>query len=312
MKLKFTILSLLILGTSIFSKANDSLTVDQDLEQFQAEITFQFYADSISNSLKYEHGVVNLKNNIATIKIPQGYKYLNGEDADMVLTDLWGNPPREGDNMSLGMLMPESTTPMSDSTYLINITYSPEGFIDDADAKELDYDDLFDSMREDMKDANPSRVEQGYPTMDLVSWASPPYYDAESKKLHWAKELKFGEYPINTLNYSIRVLGRKGYLELNVIGEMPVLEEVKSNINPILESVNFNEGNRYADFNPDIDQVAAYGIGGLIAGKVLMKAGLLAKAGLILAKFWKIIAIAFVGFFAGIKKFFGKKEEPNS
>lgn len=312
MKLKLITLAFFILGSSIFAKANDSLSIDTGLEELKAQIAFQLYADSISNSLKYEYGVVNLKNNIATITPPKGYKYLNGKDADIVLTDLWGNPPRIGDNKSLGMLMPENTTPMSDSSYIINITYSPEGYIDDADAKNLDYDDLFDSMREDMKASNPIRLEQGYPTINLVSWASPPYYDAENKKLHWAKELKFGDYPINTLNYSIRVLGRKGYLELNVIGEMPILEEVKSNINPILASVNFTEGNRYADFNPDIDKVAAYGIGGLIAGKVLMKAGILAKIGLLLAKFWKIIAIAVIGFFAGIKKLFEKKEAPNS
>ena len=46
--------------------------------------------------------------------------------------------------------------------------------------------------------------------------------------------------------------------------------------------VEFDDGNRYSDFNPDIDTVAAYGIGGLIAGKLAAKAGifaLLAKGG---------------------------------
>ena len=97
----------------------------------------------------------------------------------------------------------------------------------------------------------------------------------------------------------------KGYLQLNAIGEMYVLEDVQRHINPILSSVNFKEGHRYADFNPDLDQVAAYGIGGLIAGKVLMKAGFFAKIGLVLAKFWKIIALGVIGLFAGIRKMFG-------
>src|SRR2546421_9236086 len=35
----------------------------------------------------------------------------------------------------------------------------------------------------------------------------------------------------------------------------------------------FNEGNRYAEFNPGMDQAAAYGIAGLIAGGLLTKAG---------------------------------------
>ena len=163
-------------------------------------------------------------------------------------------------------------------------------------------------MKESFAEGNKIRVEKGYPTMDFVGWASTPFYDEANKKLHWAKELKFEGSPINTLNYNIRILGRKGFLELNAIGEMTMLDEIKNNIDPILGSVNFNDGNRYSDFNPDIDKVAAYGIGGLIAGKLLAKAGLLAKIGIILAKFWKIIALAFIGLFAGMKKFFGKKD----
>jgi hypothetical protein len=38
--------------------------------------------------------------------------------------------------------------------------------------------------------------------------------------LYWARELKFGEQPVNTLNYNIRVLGRKGVLVLNFIANM--------------------------------------------------------------------------------------------
>ena len=77
----------------------------------------------------------------------------------------------------------------------------------------------------------------------------------------------------------------------------------------------FNEGNTYADFDPDIDEIAAYGIGGLIAGKVLAKVGLLAGLlkfvkviGIGLAKFWKPIAIGLVALAAGLKKFFFKSE----
>lgn len=90
---------------------------------------------------------------------------------------------------------------------------------------------------------------------------------------------------------------------------MNTLPEVNADITPILTSVNFNPGNRYADFNPDLDKVAAYGIGGLIAGKVLAKAGILAKIGLVLAKFWKVAMLAIIGLFAGVKNFFKKKPE---
>ena len=40
----------------------------------------------------------------------------------------------------------------------------------------------------------------------------------------------------------------------------------------------------------------------------LAKSGLLAKLGVILLKFWKLIALAFVGLVAGISKFFKRKK----
>ncbi|MCB0515458.1 MAG: DUF2167 domain-containing protein [Chitinophagales bacterium] len=268
---------------------------------------YRNYIDSIDQTLHYEQGTINLKNNIATIDVPRGYKYLNGNDSEMILTDIWGNPPSEREeDKSLGMLVPINISPLQDSIYTINITYSEEGYIDDEDAQKIDYDELLAGMQEDAKEYNKLRVENGYPTIELVGWASPPYYDHENKKLHWAKELKFGEGEENTLNYNIRILGRKGYLELNAIGGMYVLPKVQQNIADVLQSVNFTEGNKYSDFNPKLDKVAAYGIGGLIAGKVLAKVGILAKLGVVLAKFWKLIALGFVALMGTIKRFFSK------
>jgi uncharacterized membrane-anchored protein len=171
----------------------------------------------------------------------------------------------------------------------------------------LDYDDLLEEMQEDIKESNPQRTAQGYPTMELVGWASTPYYDQENKKLHWAKELKFEDTEVNTLNYNIRVLGRKGYLNLNAIGDINMLEAFNADRDNILHSVEFTPGNRYSDFNPDIDKVAAYGIGGLIAGKILAKAGFFA----LILKFWKFIAIGAVALFSGFRKklFGGSKKE---
>ncbi|MDH5598799.1 MAG: DUF2167 domain-containing protein, partial [Cyclobacteriaceae bacterium] len=127
----------------------------------------------------------------------------------------------------------------------------------------------------------------------------------ENKKLHWAKEIRFGENEINTLNYNIRVLGRKGYLNMNAIGDIDVLPVFNEDIDQILGSVEFNEGSRYEEFDPELDKVAAYGIGGLIAGKVLAKAGFFA----LLLKFWKVIALGAVGIVGVLrKKIFGAKE----
>ncbi|HBF20848.1 MAG TPA: DUF2167 domain-containing protein [Cryomorphaceae bacterium] len=293
----------LLFSFNLSAGDEDSLAISDEVAAY-----LQFM-DSVQQAIQYTSGKVDIGEGLATLNVPRGYKYIRPEQADFILVDVWGNPPGQS---SLGMVMPEASGPFDDSSYAIVISYSEEGYVEDDDAEDLDYDDLLEQMQEDTRNWNKERIEMGYPALELVGWASPPFYDRENKKLHWAKELSFEGEEGNTLNYNIRVLGRKGYLELNFIGGMYLLPQVQKDMNGILASVDFNQGNRYADFNPDMDEVAAYGIGGLIAGKVLAKVGFFA----LLAKFWKIIALAVVGAFAAVKKFFGgrghKEDKPET
>lgn len=66
---------------------------------------------------------------------------------------------------------------------------------------------------------------------------------------------------------------------------------------------------RYADFNPDIDEVAAYGVGALIAGKVAAKAGLFKGLIALLLASKKLLVIAGIALFAAIKGLLGRKQE---
>lgn len=131
-------------------------------------------------------------------------------------------------------------------------------------------------MKEGTDAANPERTRRGFPAMTLVGWATPPRYDSSTKRMYWAKELSVVGAKENSLNYDIRVLGRKGVLELSAIGGISQLDTIHPAMEKVLATVEFESGNRYEDFDPDLDDVAAYGIGGLIAGKLLAKAGLFA------------------------------------
>lgn len=296
-KLSFLLATLLLFNNWIYAQETelDSAAI--------MKLAYKAYVDSIENTLNYEYGKVELDGGVATITVPEGYKFLGSEQANYVLTELWGNPQSE----TLGMLFPKDISPLSDNfTYAVEVSYSEEGYIDDEDAEDIDYQELLEDMQSDIKESNSARVEQGYSALELVGWASEPFYDTESKKLHWAKELNFDGAEVNTLNYNIRVLGRKGYLNMNAIGDIDILSAFNQDRDKILASVEFNDGYKYSDFNPDIDKVAAYGIGGLIAGKVLAKAGFFA----LLLKFWKFIALGAVAFFGVLKKMiFGSNEE---
>ncbi|WP_241547836.1 DUF2167 domain-containing protein [Leptospira stimsonii] len=260
-------------------------------------------ADQIVKNLKYQTGKIVLGDNLATLTVPPHFRYIDGKQSKLVLENVWGNPPG---SEPLGMLFLKNETPTSPNfTFAITIAFSEEGYIKDDDAKDMNYDDLLDEMKEDTKESNEERKKEGYQSVELVGWASPPFYDEKTKKLHWAKTLKFEGSEIDTLNYNIRMLGRKGVLVLNVIADIDKLPQVNQELDAIVNSTEFNEGSRYADFNPGLDTVAAYGIGGLIAGKVLAKAGIFA----LLLKFWKVIALAVIGGFGVIKKFFFREKE---
>jgi uncharacterized membrane-anchored protein len=267
-------------------------------------LLFKQRLDSIENSFQFQHGTIELSNGVGQIVVPAGFKYLDAKQAEHVLVDLWGNPKTE--NLTLGLLLPEKQKLISDTGYLFNIQYDEIGYVKDDDADEIDYDDLLEQMRKDGETENKERQAQGYEPVEFVGWASKPFYDKDKKILHWAKEIKFGDNEVNTLNYNVRVLGRKGVLVLNAIATMPNLPMVKKDIHHVLNIVQFKDGYQYKDFDPSVDEVAAWTIGGLVAGKVLAKVGFFA----ILLKFWKLIFIGGAAVVAGFwRRITGKKKE---
>lgn len=306
MKLLCASLFLFLLSLKMFafdgpdSPANDTI----DLQEYFA------YEDSVQSTFDFKTGTIALGDNLATVAVPKGFVFLNSQDAQRLLTDYWKNPP---DSTVLGMLVPEDTRVLSADLWAVVYSYDEDGHVKDDDAAGIEYDDLLKSMQEAIEESNDERVIEGYDPAILVGWAQPPFYDIEQHKLHWAKEIKFGDDSLNTLNYNIRVLGREGVLVMNVIASMDQLPVVKENITGLLASSDFNSGNRYTDYNSSTDKLAEYGVGGLIAGAVLTKTGLLAKLALVLAKGWKLILLAVIVIGAGIRKFFfRKKEEANS
>ena len=104
------------------------------------------------------------------------------------------------------------------------------------------------------------------------------------------------------------LLGREGYLSLNLVTARGTVEGAKPLANQLLSAVHFNDGKGYGDFNASTDKVAEYGLAALIGGIAAKKLGLLALIGVTLLKFWKlgVIGIAAVGM--GAKKLLARKK----
>lgn len=267
-----------------------------------AEDSLSMYIKQVESSLDYQTGNIQLEGANASITVPDGFGYLNLEDSRFVLEELWGNP---ADSTVLGMLVPKEAGVLSDNSWGYIINFEELGYVSDEDADKIDYNELLTELKKETEVESQSRIAEGFESIVLLGWASSPYYDKDKKTLHWAKEYRFGGTEQSTLNYNLRILGRKGVVMMNAVASMPQLEDVKNSANKVISSVTFNEGHQYSDFNPEIDEVAAWTVGGLVAGKVLAKVGLFAG----LLKFWKVIAIGLAAAGTAIWRFFKRNKE---
>jgi uncharacterized membrane-anchored protein len=223
---------------------------------------------------------------------------------------MWQNPD---DPSILGMIFPKDKGPLDRDAWAVTVSYEEGGYMKDDDADKIDYTDMLKKMQQEVSEASPERVKEGYPSVELVGWAAQPHYDKLTHKLYWAKELRFGDSPEDTLNYDIRILGRHGWLVLSALAGMNDFGEIDGKVPQILSMVDFQPGNTYADFDPKVDKIAEYGLATLIAGGALAGA---AKLGL-LGGLWKFIVVGVlamkkalivvvVAVVAGVKKLWAK------
>ena len=273
---------LLALSSPISIAQDEQLTPEQ--EQYIA------WAQGIWESLNRQQGEISLLDDAVTLNVPDNFYYLSPKDAEKVLVEVWGNPPGSGLG-GQGMLFPSEFTPFDEGSWAVTIGYEQEGYVSDEDADSIDYDEMLAQMKAGTAEENEQRVAQGFAAIELVGWASTPFYDQASHKLHWAQELRFEGQDPNTLNYNVRVLGRKGVLVLNFVADMTQKALIDSQLDTVVAMADFDTGSRYQDFDPSIDQVAAYGIGALVAGKIAAKVGLFAVALVFLKKFGVLIVI---------------------
>lgn len=278
----------LLFFVSIFSFGQTTDSIPPEfLEYFKK-------ANELQEKIHFKTGEISLNDKIE-LNVPAGYKFIPKKESEEIIFDFWGNPQSDG---VLGMLVLDGFSLLNVNDWAFVLSAEDEGYVKDEDASDIDYDKLLKEMQESEGEINEERVKNGYDAIHTVGWASKPYYDSKEKILHWAKELQFGEAGNeNTLNYDVRILGRNGLLSMNAVGNMSVLDSVKKHIPEIIHIANFKKGHTYFDFDPDVDQVAAYTIGGLVAGKLLAKAGLLA----LLLKNIKLLILGAIGLFSLFK-----------
>lgn len=288
------IAALTFCAVSIPIRAQDSAEKKTDAAQKMKQIV---------QGLQYQSGEITLLGGKVKIKLTDDFKFLDPANARKVLVDLWHNPPGAGS--VTGLIVPKGF--LITEGWAAVLQWSDVGYVKDSEYDGIDFTKMLDQLKEQNREESKNREAAGYGQMLLTGWATAPHYDKQSHKLYWAKSFDVKRNDL-ALNYDIRVLGRGGVMELSMLADMSELSQIEAKVPAILSMVDFTDGNRYTDFKPGTDKVAAYGIAGLIAGGVLAKAGFFKVlwVGILAAKKFIIIAVVAIG--AWIKRLLGGKK----
>jgi uncharacterized membrane-anchored protein len=244
----------------------------------------------------------------ATLKLPEGFVYIPPAEGKQIMTAM-GNRVGTG---FLGLVFPGDDP---NANWFVVMGYVDSGYIRDDDAKDWNADELLANLRSGTEEVNKDRRARGIAEMEVLGWVEAPRYDAATHRLVWSAATKdkseAGATP-RGVNYNTYALGRQGYVSLNLVTDYAAIAKEKPIAQRLLGALEFNAGRRYADFNASTDRVAEYGLAALVGGFAAKKLGLFATLGVLLAKFWKVIAVAGVGLVAGLGKLLARKKAGES
>lgn len=243
----------------------------------------------------------------AVVHLPAGFSFIPRPEAERIMVAL-GNSKASS---LLGIIFPDN----DNDDYMVVVEYFPEGYIKDDDAKNWNTKDLFNSLKEGTDEENKERAKKGIAELEIIGWVQEPKYDAAKKHLVWAmsaKEKGANASPGQSVNYNTYILGREGYLTMNLITDLDKVEMYKPAVINLLDHTEFVAGKKYTDFNSSTDKVAAYGLAALVAGTAVKKLGLFALLVAFVLKWAKVLALSVLGLGALARKFWrkNKKVEP--
>jgi uncharacterized membrane-anchored protein len=240
------------------------------------------------------------------LDLPEGFAFLGKPEAGQLMEKM-GNLHNED---MLGLVVSKD----ENAEFVVTIDYEDTGHI--KDDEELDAKELLESIQEGEDDYNAERKKLGFSAIHAAGWDESPHYDKQKHQLIWGLIVEASDG--GSINYNTRILGRTGFVSLNLLTDKQHLAQYKPAGALLLANTSFEAGKRYADFDASTDKVAEYGLTGLVlggAGLGLAKAakiGLLAKFGKVLIGLLiagkKVIVVGVIAAIAGLRALFRKKD----
>lgn len=187
----------------------------------------------------------------ATIKVRDGQAFLDGPNTRRFL-ELNQNPPRDNTYTLVGQ----------DFAWWAVFWFRDSGYV--RDDEKLDADALLTSLQERDDRNNEERKGLGMPLLYTAGWHVPPHYDHSTKRLEWGLRLRSDDGRL-TVNYTVRLLGRRGVMHATLVSEPQRLDRDMADFKASLTGYSFVSGEHYAEFRSG-DRVAEYGLAALVLG----------------------------------------------
>jgi uncharacterized membrane-anchored protein len=252
--------------------------------------------------------------NVATIEVPEGYAFTDGDGARRFLA-LNQNP---ASGHELGLIIPLTRTHSSaENNWFALFEFDDIGYVTDDD--KLDDDAILSSIQRGTERANETRKAKGWPAFHVTGWAERPFYDPANHNLTWAiKGQDESGSASAAVNYSVRILGRRGSLSVDLVLDPSALQSTLPKFQGLLGGFQYLPGNRYAEFLKG-DKVAGYGLTALIAGgatAAAIKTGLFSKLwrllAALIAALWKLLVFVIAAIAAAFRRFWAKLTKKTS
>ena len=247
-------------------------------------------------SIKWEAGpMTGTLGREAEVAVPDGCRF-TGAAGTKTFMELNENPV-SGDERGTILCRGQEE---GSGTWFVVLTYRGSGYVKDDERESIDADELLKTLRQGNKAGNAERKRRGWETLEIDGWQRAPYYDEKTNNLTWGIRI-VGASGDTTINHSVRLLGRGGVMEVELVAGPAMAEEAMPEFESIISGFAYVPGQRYAEWRAG-DKVAEYGLTALVAGGAAAAA---AKSGL-LGKLGKGIVALAVAAVAGLKSVIGK------
>lgn len=177
----------------------------------------------------------------------------------------------------------------------VTFQYDETGFVEMDDWDEvIDAKGLLESIQTGTEAAN-DELAEGYQKFHVDGWAQEPYLNRDQQVVFWAIT-GHDDSGQESINARALKLGRKGMAVIEWVGVPEQFESADVVLTPTLQAFDYQQGFRYADFDPEVDAVAAVGIGAIAYQMMTGEAaagGFVVAALLLLKKFWWAILVPF-------------------